>query len=152
MKRTFFFLVNTLLFLGFTACTRKSPPRLSGACASEVQQFCASVEPGNGRIVRCLDEHLSNLSASCRALQDKRRNRVSTVAATASAAATTATESQSTDKTAPAPPGTTAAKNTETTSGICTGKEPCVDGAKSPVKTAKTDKKAPKTSSSAQKK
>lgn len=37
------------------------------ACADDVQQFCASVKPGDGRIAQCLKGHKDKVSAECKA-------------------------------------------------------------------------------------
>ncbi len=36
------------------------------ACADDVQKFCKDVKPGGGRIIRCLEEHRSELSDGCK--------------------------------------------------------------------------------------
>jgi hypothetical protein len=36
-------------------------------CAEDVEQFCSTVQPGAGRVVRCLEEHEARLSGACRA-------------------------------------------------------------------------------------
>ena len=36
-------------------------------CKEDVQAFCAEVQPGTGRLYRCLWEHEGELSVSCRA-------------------------------------------------------------------------------------
>lgn len=35
------------------------------ACAEDVTRFCRSVEPGDGRILQCLQEHEQDLSEAC---------------------------------------------------------------------------------------
>jgi hypothetical protein len=35
------------------------------ACAGDIAQFCKEVQPGGGRIVKCLREHDKQLSPSC---------------------------------------------------------------------------------------
>jgi len=37
-----------------------------GPCADDVQRFCKDVQPGGGRIARCLKEHEDNVSPACR--------------------------------------------------------------------------------------
>jgi hypothetical protein len=36
------------------------------ACQADVEQLCASVEPGGGRIVQCLREHQDRVSNGCK--------------------------------------------------------------------------------------
>jgi hypothetical protein len=36
------------------------------ACADDVQKFCAEVNPGGGRVLRCLRENQKELSPECR--------------------------------------------------------------------------------------
>ena len=35
------------------------------ACAADIKQFCAEVKPGESRLKACVNEHFSQLSASC---------------------------------------------------------------------------------------
>jgi hypothetical protein len=35
------------------------------ACADDLDKFCKDVQPGNGNIARCLEEHKSELSPGC---------------------------------------------------------------------------------------
>jgi hypothetical protein len=37
-----------------------------GPCADDVQKFCKDVQPGGGRIARCLKEHESEFSPECK--------------------------------------------------------------------------------------
>jgi len=37
-----------------------------GPCADDVAKFCKDVQPGGGRIVRCLKQHEYDLSPACR--------------------------------------------------------------------------------------
>jgi len=36
------------------------------ACRADVEQFCKDVEPGGGRVVRCLKQNENKLSPACR--------------------------------------------------------------------------------------
>ena len=36
------------------------------ACADDVQQFCAGMRPGGGRVAHCLKGHQDKLSAECK--------------------------------------------------------------------------------------
>ena len=38
-----------------------------GACADDVSKFCKDVQPGQGRIIKCMKEHESELSPGCKA-------------------------------------------------------------------------------------
>ena len=45
---------------------RENLRRLRKACEADVKQFCSNVRLGGGRILRCLKEHETEVSASCR--------------------------------------------------------------------------------------
>jgi hypothetical protein len=36
------------------------------ACASDIQNFCAGVQPGGGRILACLKQHKDQVSDGCK--------------------------------------------------------------------------------------
>jgi hypothetical protein len=40
---------------------------MSDACESDVQQFCKDVRLGGGRLAQCLQQHMSELSSTCKA-------------------------------------------------------------------------------------
>lgn len=50
---------------------RMAQRRPSPACKGDIEKFCKDVQPGGGRIVKCLNEHKSELSGECQA-QHKR--------------------------------------------------------------------------------
>ena len=37
-----------------------------GACSGDVAKFCKDVQPGEGRIIKCLKEHEKELSPTCK--------------------------------------------------------------------------------------
>lgn len=44
-----------------------------GPCAADRQKLCAGVEPGQGRIIRCMKEKSAELSAECKAHLEARK-------------------------------------------------------------------------------
>jgi hypothetical protein len=40
--------------------------RLSNACADDIAKFCKEVQPGGGRVAKCLKDHEKELSPSCK--------------------------------------------------------------------------------------
>jgi Cysteine rich repeat len=42
-------------------------PNLRQACAADAQKLCSGIEPGGGRILRCMREHQAELSPDCQA-------------------------------------------------------------------------------------
>lgn len=43
------------------------------ACSPDIEKFCKDVKPGQGRILRCLKEHESELSQACRESRSRAR-------------------------------------------------------------------------------
>ena len=46
-----------------------------GACKADVEKFCKDVEPGEGRIIKCLHEHDNDLGEDCRKKMKKRHEK-----------------------------------------------------------------------------
>ena len=42
------------------------------ACTGDMEKFCKDVQPGGGRILKCLREHTQELSPACRKITEKR--------------------------------------------------------------------------------
>ncbi len=51
-----------------------------GACRADVQKFCKDVQPGGGRIGRCLKQNEAALSRDCRDRMDEGRRKMEDVA------------------------------------------------------------------------
>src|SRR5271169_1133410 len=60
------------------AAAGRGGTKLRAACDEDLQQFCAAVRPGGGRLVQCLSSHTSELSAACRNMVAATRARRST--------------------------------------------------------------------------
>jgi hypothetical protein len=65
-KVTRFGLAASLLALSALggAAAQQGPARQ--ACGADLNQVCAGIQPGDGRISACVREHFSQLSAACR--------------------------------------------------------------------------------------
>ncbi|RAH98957.1 hypothetical protein DLJ53_25340 [Acuticoccus sediminis] len=63
-----------LLTAGGIAAAQTAKPQLSRdqqvailkACKDDYKRYCTGVEPGDGRIARCMAEHRESLSDQCR--------------------------------------------------------------------------------------
>lgn len=63
------------------ACREKGPDMKARfkaaqeACVADVKKHCSGVEPGGGRIIQCLQENEDKLSAECKEVQAKVKQR-----------------------------------------------------------------------------
>lgn len=68
--------VAALLFCGLAGNANAQPADAGSACRADVQKFCKDVKPGGGRVIQCLAQHESELSAPCRSRMAKGKQRV----------------------------------------------------------------------------
>jgi len=50
-------------------------------CFSDIEKFCKTVKKGQGRVVKCLAEHSSELTPACKTKMDEVKTKVKTKAA-----------------------------------------------------------------------
>lgn len=55
---------------------KKEIKEAAEACEGDAKKLCEGVKPGGGRIARCLKQHESELSPSCKAEMDKPRGKM----------------------------------------------------------------------------
>jgi hypothetical protein len=53
--------------VGFGFCEIAQAFAGNGACVNDLQSYCRDVRPGQGRILKCMEEHENNLSPGCKA-------------------------------------------------------------------------------------
>ena len=71
-------LLATVVVLGVfhvaPAAAQSIPPAVEAACNADYKKLCGNVTPGGGRILACMKEKNSELSAGCRtALQNEEK-------------------------------------------------------------------------------
>jgi hypothetical protein len=49
-------------------------PTMGAACKADLEKLCAGVDPGEGRLIKCLKEKESQVSAECKASWDKMKD------------------------------------------------------------------------------
>jgi hypothetical protein len=60
-----------LIVVGLLAAASAAPMAFAaeppgGACRDDTKRLCASVQPGRGRVMACLQQHEADLSAGCK--------------------------------------------------------------------------------------
>jgi len=55
----------TLLAAGLASGAAAQARKGDGPCAADAKKLCAGVEPGHGRIVKCLKDHEAEVSPAC---------------------------------------------------------------------------------------
>ena len=59
------FFIAVVVGLGFWAVPQAFAN--NDACADDLAKYCKDVQPGQGRIIKCMEEHENNLSSGCKA-------------------------------------------------------------------------------------
>ncbi len=59
-------LVLAVVFCFVSSLSYAQEINKKGACNADIEKFCKDVQPGQGRIVNCMQQHEAELSAACR--------------------------------------------------------------------------------------
>ncbi len=51
--------------------SKKKLAEAQQACSGDMEKYCKDVKPGEGRIIRCLREHMQELSAACKRMAER---------------------------------------------------------------------------------
>jgi hypothetical protein len=97
------------LAVQLAAIAQQSPLEAArGACATDLQQFCAGVQSGGGRLLACLKDHRDQVSAGCKQAVRAALQGPAGAAATPAAAPAAATPPSTFSQAPPTAPVTTA--------------------------------------------
>jgi hypothetical protein len=67
-KHTIVIAAGIMIFANSAMAQQKAAAK---ACAADIKTQCAGVQPGEGRIKACIDQHFKDLSESCQAVLTK---------------------------------------------------------------------------------
>ena len=65
-----------LLAAGVASGAAAQGKKGDGPCAADAKKFCGGVQPGGGRIAKCMKEHQAELSPACQAEIKKAEQRI----------------------------------------------------------------------------
>jgi len=68
-----------LLAAGFAANAGAQGRKGDGPCAADAKKFCGNVEPGGGRIVKCMKSHQAEVSPACQSEMKRAEERMEQV-------------------------------------------------------------------------
>lgn len=63
------------LLMNFSVFAQEGNANKGHPCMADQKKFCADVEKGEGRIIKCLIKHKKELSESCTAKMEEMKNR-----------------------------------------------------------------------------
>lgn len=66
MRTSRMVLIIALLFWLVPAVAQTQEMNGRGPCKADIEKFCKDVQPGQGRIVRCMRQHENEVSPACR--------------------------------------------------------------------------------------
>jgi hypothetical protein len=69
-------LVVLIAAVGIGFCSVPKAFADSGACTDDVSRLCKDVQPGQGRIIKCMKEHEKELSPGCKAQMTQVKEKV----------------------------------------------------------------------------
>jgi hypothetical protein len=67
-----FLLATIALAVTCSAASAQDKRAAREACLGDYKQFCQGVQPGQGRIIQCLQGHLEQLQPACRSVVESR--------------------------------------------------------------------------------
>jgi hypothetical protein len=68
-----------LLVAGFATNALAQGRKGDGPCAPDAKKFCGNVQPGGGRIAKCMKSHEAELSPACRSEMKRAEERIEQV-------------------------------------------------------------------------
>ena len=68
-----------LLAAGFATSALAQGKKGDGPCAADAKKFCGNVQPGGGRIAKCMKSHEAELSPACQSEMKRAEERIEQV-------------------------------------------------------------------------
>lgn len=59
-------IIVAALWTGLALVAAEAQGQGQGPCADDAAKFCKDVQPGGGRIMKCMKEHVNDLSPACK--------------------------------------------------------------------------------------
>jgi hypothetical protein len=66
MKTLRLILVAAVAFCFISSPAHAQAINAKGSCKADIEKFCKDIRPGQGRIVKCMQQHEAELSAACK--------------------------------------------------------------------------------------
>jgi hypothetical protein len=65
MQKSLISLITVIMFLGVISSAQSQEISTKGPCKADMEKICKDIRPGGYRIINCLKQHQSELSANC---------------------------------------------------------------------------------------